>query len=175
MILVGHGAAARDCPRELVSRWKALESARRAKRHPPSAEELELDQKIRAWPRTPATDPYAAGLEALGEALRARLKGVEVLVAYNEFCAPSLEEALVRVLEAGKRRVWVISSMPTPGGVHAEHEIPESIESVRAAWPSATISYAWPFAPELVAEFFAAQLERSGFTVDVASACRTST
>ncbi len=85
VILVGHGAAARDCPRELVSRLKALEGARRARGAPsPSDEERELDRRVRAWPRTPENDPYGAGLERLRAALAARLPAARVVSAFNE-------------------------------------------------------------------------------------------
>ena len=52
-----------------------------------SAEEMELDTKIRQWPRTPETDPYQSGLEAVAAQLHANLGDVLFAVAYNEFCA----------------------------------------------------------------------------------------
>ena len=58
----------KDFPGDIVSKLKRLEAQRRAAGQPMSAEELELDTKIRTWPRTPETDPYQAGLEALGGA-----------------------------------------------------------------------------------------------------------
>ena len=64
LILVGHGGIPKDYPADLVSKMKRLEAQRRAAGQPMSVEELELDTKIRTWPRTPETDPYQAGLEA---------------------------------------------------------------------------------------------------------------
>ena len=58
VILVGHGGIPKGCPQELVTKLKRLEAQRRAANMPPSPEELELDSKIRQWPRTPETDPY---------------------------------------------------------------------------------------------------------------------
>jgi sirohydrochlorin cobaltochelatase len=168
VVLVGHGAAAKDCPRELVSRLKALEGARRARREPPSDEERALDARVRGWPRTEETDPYGAGLDVLRAALAARLPGVRVLVAFNELAAPSLEEAIRGVLSEGVRDVYVVTSMPTPGGVHAEVEIPEALDALRAEHPDARITYAWPFDARAVAELFAAALERAGLTPSAA-------
>ena len=65
VILVGHGGIPKDCPQDLVTKLKRLEAQRRAAKLPPSAEELELDGKIRHWPRTAETDPYQAGPEAV--------------------------------------------------------------------------------------------------------------
>jgi len=84
----------KDCPQELVAKLKRLEGQRRATHVPPSPEELELDKKIRHWPRTDATDPYQAGLESVASQLRTKLRDVLFALAYNEFCTPSLEEAV---------------------------------------------------------------------------------
>jgi sirohydrochlorin cobaltochelatase len=53
-----------------ILKLKRLETQRRAARQPKSEEELELDSKIRSWPRTPESDPYQAGLEALGTPMK---------------------------------------------------------------------------------------------------------
>jgi len=57
VILVGHGGIPKGCPQELVTKLKRLEAQRRAAKMPPSLEEIELDGKIRQWPRTPEADP----------------------------------------------------------------------------------------------------------------------
>src|SRR5688572_25237583 len=91
VVLVGHGGLPQDCPRDLVMRLKALEAQRRTAGGAPTVQELELDARIRQWPRTPDTDPYQAGLEALAGHLRPHLNGALLVVAYNEFCRPTLE------------------------------------------------------------------------------------
>ena len=47
VILVGHGGIPKGCPQELVTKLKRLEGQRRAAKMPASAEEIELDTKIR--------------------------------------------------------------------------------------------------------------------------------
>jgi sirohydrochlorin cobaltochelatase len=160
VILVGHGAPARGFPSEVVARWKMLEGRRRAAGGPPSEEEIALDRQIREFPRTAENDPYAAGLEALGAALAPLLGGAVLLLAYNEFCAPTLEEAVEHAVRGGARRVEVVPSMLTPGGVHAEVEIPEAIERARAAHPGVEIRYAWPFDLAAVARMLADHVRR---------------
>lgn len=158
VILVGHGAVPSDCPRELVSEFKRLEAAARGR---PTPELAAADAKVRSWPRTDKTDPYKPGLEAVAKALRARLGGHLVLEAYNEFCSPSLPEALESALRQGARDITVITTMYTRGGVHSETEIPRLVGEARRRHPGVSIRYAWPFDLEGVASMLAAEVRRA--------------
>jgi sirohydrochlorin cobaltochelatase len=160
VVLVGHGAVARDCPREWVTQLKALEGRRRASGAPMSAEERELDTQVRRWPRTAQTDPYGAGLEALATKVRRRLEGALFAVAYNEFCAPTIEEAVDALVAAGAGEIVVVPSMLTPGGVHSEIEIPEVLAELRVRYPDLTLRYAWPFDLERIAGMLVEHLGR---------------
>ena len=160
VVLVGHGGIAKDCPPELVSKFKRLEAQRRAAGTPPSAEERELDATIRQWPRTDATDPYRAGLEAVGAALRSLLDGSLFALAYNEFCAPSVEESIEDLIRQGATHITVATMMFTPGGAHSEIEIPEVLHGVRARHPDVSIQYAWPFDTSTIAHILNEQVRR---------------
>lgn len=160
VILVGHGGIPKDLPREDVMTLKRLESQRRATGSPPSAEELELDQRIRRWPRTPETDPYRAGLESLAARLRPLLGGGLFAIAYNEYCAPTLEEAAEDLIGQGAQDLTVVSSMATPGGSHSEIEIPETMERLRARHTATRFHYAWPFDLDLIAGLLAEHVHR---------------
>jgi sirohydrochlorin cobaltochelatase len=160
VILVGHGGVPSDCPAELVSEFKRLESA--ARRDPKQAGAFaEADRKIRAWPRTAQTDPYKAGLESIGAALRRALPGRDVRLAYNEFCAPSLETALADAVAGGLKALTVISTMYTRGGIHSELEMPEILDSVRRAHPGLDIRYCWPFDLAEIAGLLAREVSRA--------------
>ena len=145
VVLVGHGGIPRDFPRDLVMKLKRLEGQRRETGTFPTAEEIELDRLIRQWPRTPDNDPYKAGIEALAKQLRPLLSGALFALAYNEYCAPSLQEAIEALIKKGVQEITVVSSMATPGGSHSEVEIPETIEELRRQHSGVTIRYAWPF------------------------------
>ena len=160
VILVGHGGIPRDLPRDLLTKLKALEAKRRATGSEPTREEIDLETRIRRWPRTPATDPYQAGLEALAAHLKPALNGASFAIAYNEFCAPTVEEAVESMMGTGVTTITVVPSMLTPGGSHSEIEIPESLERLRAKHPGIAIRYAWPFDLKEVASMLAAQLRR---------------
>lgn len=159
-ILVGHGGIPKDYPYDAVMKLKRLESQRRASSSAPTAEEIELDTRLRRWPRTPDTDPYQAGLELLAAALRPLLDDPLFAIAYNEYCAPTLEEAVDQLVTAGAREIRVVSSMFTPGGSHAEVEIPETLQSLRKKHPTVVLRYAWPFDLHLIAVMLATQVKR---------------
>ncbi|MDH4187903.1 MAG: CbiX/SirB N-terminal domain-containing protein [Nitrospira sp.] len=160
VILVGHGGIPKGVPQELVTKLKRLEAQRRAAKLLPSPEELELDNKIRQWPRTPETDPYRSGLEAVAARLRANLGEVLFAVAYNEFCAPTLEESVEKLIAQGATHITVTTTMFTPGGSHSEVEIPEILDHLRPQYPDVQLRYAWPFDLNLVANTLAEQITR---------------
>jgi sirohydrochlorin cobaltochelatase len=160
VILVGHGGIPKGCPQELVTKLKRLEAQRRAAGTPMSAEERALDTRIRQWPRTPETDPYQSGLEALAAQLRANLGEVLFAVAYNEFCAPRLEESVEELIKKGATHITVTTTMFTPGGAHSEIEIPEILEQLRKQYPDIVLRYAWPFDLSMVAKLLQEQVAR---------------
>ncbi len=155
VILVGHGGLPEDCPREIVQQFKQLERERKASGKPATSQERELDKRIREWPRTPETDPYQAGLEALARRLEPLLDGAALTLAYNEFCAPALEDAVAQLAERGVTRIIVVPTMLTPGGSHSEIEIPEILKNLRVRYPSLEIRYAWPTNLDLMARMLA--------------------
>lgn len=110
-----------------------------------SAEELELDTKIRTWPRSPETDPYQAGLEALGAQMKPMVNGALFSLAYNEFCGPTLAEAVEDLITQGAQSITIVSTMFTPGGSHSEYEIPRELEELREQHLDVTLHYAWPY------------------------------
>jgi sirohydrochlorin cobaltochelatase len=159
-VLVGHGGVPRDYPRERLTTLRKLEARRRAARSPLSSEEAALERELRAWPRTPETDPYQAGLEELARHLRPHLHPARLVLAYNEFCAPTVAEAVRALAADGTTEIVLVPSMFTPGGIHAEVEIPETIALLRAELPQIDVRYAWPFAGNHLAAFLADHLRR---------------
>lgn len=160
VILVGHGGIPRDCPSELVVKLKRLEGQRRASGTAMSAEERELDARIRHWPRTSSTDPYQSGLEGVAAQLKPQLNGALFAVAYNEFCTPTLEESVEELIKKGATHITVATTMFTPGGSHSEIEIPEILQQLRKQYPEVVLRYAWPFDLALVANTLAEQIRR---------------
>ena len=160
VVLVGHGGIPKDCPQDLVTKLKRLEAQRRAAKLPPSQEEMDLDRTIRRWPRTDATDPYRSGLESVAAELRPLLEGILFAVAYNEFCAPTLEEAVEDLIQQGASQITVTTTMFTPGGSHSEVEIPEILAQLRPRHPGIELRYAWPFDLHQIAETLLQQVRR---------------
>jgi sirohydrochlorin cobaltochelatase len=119
----------------------------------------ELDAKMRAWPRTPANDPFFAGSLELAEYL-SQASGHKVVVGFNEFCNPTIDTAIDQAVEQGADQVVVITPMMTRGGEHSEADIPGAVQRAQARHPAVRMSYAWPFEITAVAQFLAAQVQR---------------
>ena len=100
----------------------------------------------------------APGFERLAAALRQRLPERPVYVAFNEFCAPTIEQAVATAVMAGARDIAVVTTMITPGGSHAERDIPEALERARAEHPDANIHFVWPLDLHSVADMFCVAL-----------------
>ena len=155
LVLVGHGAIAKDCPRDLVRQLKALEGRRQTSGAPPTPAEKALEDRIRHWPRTPVNDPYGAGCERLLHLLRPLLPEMTLKLAYLEFSAPTLEEAVEDLRQRGITTVLIAPSMMTPGGIHSEVDIPQIVDQLQTAHPEMTLHYAWPFDLTKIAQLMA--------------------
>jgi sirohydrochlorin cobaltochelatase len=68
---------------------------------------------------------------AVATALPPHLDGVFFAIAYNEFCAPTLEESVEDLINQGATHITVTTTMFTPVRSHSEVEIPEIRERLR--------------------------------------------
>ena len=163
IILVGHGIPAKDYPKARLSeffRTNRHDSGGEA--HDRDSTDVQVEQlelEIRNWPRTFSNDPYKFGVVHLAERLREQ-SGWPVSIAFNEFCAPTLREAIDEAVQRGAARIIVVSTMITPGGTHSEVDIPRSIEEARRQYANVEIVYAWPFDLERVAAMLEDEVRR---------------
>jgi sirohydrochlorin cobaltochelatase len=169
VVLAMHGAPANDFPPGELAEFFRLHARAEGKgdgtacggepgRGAGADRFTELESRIRRWPRTTANDPYHAASYDLARRL-GEASGLEVVVGFNEFCAPDLDEALDRAASRAER-VVVVTTMMTAGGEHAEEDIPAAVDRARVRNPAVAFVYAWPFEPSGVAAFLAAQIER---------------
>lgn len=162
IVLAMHGAPPIDYPQDELSEFFGLHTRKEhaGKLHPPQLEAryTELEAKIRAWPRTPDNDPFYAGSKALAEHLQVA-SGCKVLLGFNEFCAPSLDESLDHAARTGEGVVVVITPMMTRGGEHSEVDIPQAVKAAQSRHPRVVFHYIWPFDLNQVASFLKAQID----------------
>jgi sirohydrochlorin cobaltochelatase len=92
--------------------------------------------------------------------LRANLGEQLFAGAYNEFCAPTLEESVEELIKKGATHITVTTTMFTPGGSHSEIEIPQILDHLRPQYPGVERRYTWPFDLTLVANTLAEQVKR---------------
>ncbi len=156
VILVGHGMIPADFPKPEAAEFRRLSAA-----DPSSARLKEIEERMRRWPRSPDNDPYRAGLEAIGEALRRALPDHLVLTAYNEFCSPTPQEAAEEAVRRGASEIALMTTMFTRGGVHSETELPEIARELGRRYPQARFRYVWPYDLGAVAAFLSSELRRT--------------
>ena len=114
---------------------------------------------MRNWPRNEQNDPFHVASQELAAHL-SEVSGYEVIVGYNEFCAPSFDEALQSAKNKGATKIIVATPMMTRGGEHAEKDIPAKIEEFSTRYPKIEIVYAWPFDTMQVARFLSEHISR---------------
>lgn len=163
IVLAMHGAPPRDFPHNETAEMFGLH-ARLHGAQGPEADALarrhdEIEGRMRRWPRTADNDAFWAASHELADRLEER-SGVRVVVGFNEFCNPSIEEAVALVVSGGAEDVLVMTPMMTRGGEHSEVDIPAAVERAREAHPGVDIRYAWPFDPDEVAEFLVQHARR---------------
>jgi sirohydrochlorin cobaltochelatase len=163
IVLAMHGVPPSDFPRQELSEFFMLHARfehAAASCDPAWTRYSELEKKLRSWPRNRENDAYFTASFELARELSAAT-ACEVVVGFNEFCGPSLGEALDRAAGSGAGRVVVITPMMTQGGEHSEKDIPGAVERARACHPGVEFVYAWPFPTSDVARFLAGQVTRS--------------
>lgn len=164
VVLAMHGAPPIGFPQEEIMELMSLhhrlhgafveeERARIKSRHD------ELEEKVCRWPRTPENDPFYAASISMAESLSCELDK-EVFVGFNEFCAPTIAEAIAAAAEHNPERIIVITPMMTPGGEHSERDIPAALDKAGKRFPDIEILYAWPFPQKEIASFLASQIRR---------------
>ncbi len=163
IVLAMHGSPPRDFPQHKMGELMALHGRLAQLSGPEKAPVLQryhaLDAEIRNWPRSPENDPFHVFSTALAQELAATT-GNEVIVGYNEFCAPELRLALGEAARRGAGRIIVVTPMMTRGGEHAEMEIPAIIQEFRHTHPQIETIYAWPFEKMEIALFLQQHIAR---------------
>jgi sirohydrochlorin cobaltochelatase len=163
IVLAMHGVPANDFPRDELREFFELHSRLEMSPGPrdPALEirHKDLEDRVMRWPRTPRNDPYHAASYELARALRAAC-GLEVIVGFNEFCSPGVEEALARAVAEGAGAIILVTSMLTRGGEHAERDIAQALERARKTFPDVRMIYAWPFETEAIARFLAEHIAK---------------
>jgi sirohydrochlorin cobaltochelatase len=163
IVLVMHGMPPVDFPREELAEFFRLHSIIEAG----EGGDLRLLQdryasladKVRNWPRNEQNDPFYAASGDLAAHL-GQESGHEVIVGYNEFCAPTIEEALQLAADKNANKIIVATPMMTRGGNHAERDIPAAMDRFRKLHPEVQVIYTWPFDTGQVAKFLSDHISR---------------
>lgn len=156
VVLAAHGAPATDYPPMRVGMLMMLEFGGGPIRRLGFLQRWrgKLADEIATWPRTADNDPYKVAVERLAEALSERT-GYPVIPGYNEFCLPTIGEAIDRAVAEGAREVVVAPTMLLRGNQHTESEIRDAVEAAGRRHPQAAIHYAFPYEQQLLVTLLA--------------------
>jgi sirohydrochlorin cobaltochelatase len=159
IVLVMHGMSPKDFPPQEKGEFFRLKNQIEQQGMKDGLARFQaLENKMRRWPRNTANDPFfVAAYELAGTLQRAR--GCEVIVGFNEFCAPSMQEALDDAASRKPEKVIVITPMMIRGGSHSEVEIPQDVEAARKRHPGTSFVYVWPYETLPIAEFLSRQID----------------
>ncbi|UCE97255.1 MAG: CbiX/SirB N-terminal domain-containing protein [Dehalococcoidia bacterium] len=147
-VLVMQGIPPRDFPQyevaELFTLSTRLKYTYGVEREALEKRHTELDKKIRNWPRTEHNDPLIASSHQLSTLLK-QTTNYEVIVAYNEYCSPSVDEALDLAVRSGADKIVVIPMSMVSVGGQLEVDIAKAIEHAQSWRIGIPITCAWPF------------------------------
>lgn len=107
-------------------------------------QEQKISRELKNWPRSLENDAFSCESQKLAERVKER-GGYDILeVGYDQFAAPSVAEAIEKVIAKGAHRVIVVPTMFTRGGVHVETDIPQTVTALQKQYPEVEIMYAGP-------------------------------
>ena len=163
VVLVMHGVPPIDFPKEEMMELFGLQHrqahASESEREALQKRHEKLEEKMRNWPRTPDNDPYHAASLEIASKLEVIL-GERVFVGFNEFCAPTIENAIGEAASQSPDKIIVTTPMMTRGGEHSEKDIPFAVERAQELYPGVEIVYAWPYDISDVTGFLAKHVKR---------------
>jgi len=83
-------------------------------------------------------------------------------VGYNEFCAPTIAEAIDQAVAGGAAQIIVAPTMLLRGNQHTEAEISAIVAEAREQHPDVVPRYAWPFDDDRVVSLFVEHILANG-------------
>jgi sirohydrochlorin cobaltochelatase len=155
-IIAAHGTPPLDMPRKLMLEYMMLHGGMRVRGSKQDKRHDELDEMVRNWPRTDK-DAYWAGTIKLGKMLETMI-GSETIVAYNEFCGPSIKEAFEKAVNDKAKKIFVISPMWEPNNRHSAVDVLQSVYRAKKKYPKIEIIYAWPYGYDKIIKCLCGQL-----------------
>ena len=162
VVLAMHGVPPLDFPRgemmELFGLHAKLEHVAGPDKEELQRRHNELEERMRRWPRTPENDPYFHASFDIAKKIE-EILGEKVFVGFNEFCAPTIEEAIGTAAANSPDKIIVVTPMMTRGGEHSERDIPNAIQRAQKLYPGLEIVYTWPYDVSDVAAFLAQHIE----------------
>jgi len=161
IIFLGHGAFPSDFPHEKLKRYLFLRSKffKKNLNEKEKKEFKKLEKEILSYKRTKKNDSHFYFHKKLSKEIQKKLK-IKCFFAFNEFCAPLLEDVIKSLYEKYKKADILIVPTMFSGGNHIEKEIPEKIKKLKKKYKGMKLYYLLPFENELIIEFFVKSIKK---------------
>ena len=143
IVLAMHGSPPNDFPMQEMAFFYGIHL--REEHDPAGVDEASkqrahaIEEKMKSWPRT------ADNIQ--------QVTGIETFVGFNEFCNPTIQAVLLKAIKTSPEKIFITTTMVTPGGDHQEVEIPEAINEIAQQYPAIEFTYVWPYDLRAVASF----------------------
>ena len=133
VVLAVHGVPPSDWPQQ-----------NRALSEPMERQDHRISKGVRLRPSTPENDAFSAETEELAQRVKEK-GGYDILeVGHNEFGGQSVAEAIEKVIAQGARRVIVVPTMFTKGGIQIEGDTSRTVTALQEEHPEVEIIYTQP-------------------------------
>ncbi len=154
IVLLGHGAFPSDFPKNKISKYLGLRQKfmKKELNNKEKNDFKKLENEILKFKRTKKNDPHFYFHKKLTRVIEKELK-IKCFFAFNEFCAPLLEDSIKKIYERDKNaEILIIPTMFT-GGIHIQRDIPQKVREIKKKYKVAKINY-FPFKEEFISDFF---------------------
>ncbi|MEO0271272.1 MAG: CbiX/SirB N-terminal domain-containing protein [candidate division WOR-3 bacterium] len=155
IIFVGHGSVPYDFPQEKLKKYFFLRSKKmKGELNKEEKKEfLNLERELHYFERNAENDPHYFFHKKLKDEIEKELN-IKCYFAFNEFCAPNLEEVIEEIVKnENNSEIFIVPTMFT-GGHHTDEEIKEEIEKIKEKFKNLRIKYLYPFNFEYIKELF---------------------
>ncbi len=159
IVFAAHGSPPLDFPKKELSEFFSLHDKQNRTTEETTRFKA-LESKMLNHFRNEQNDPYFFATYDIAKNLERKTE-MKVFVGFNEFCKPTISEAIDKAVESGNNVILIVTPMLTRGGSHAEKDIPEIIDKCQNKYLNVTFTYVWPFNPVYIAEFLHQQIKES--------------
>lgn len=164
VVLAMPGVLPKDFPpheRHVLYRLRARMKYISVNKHPEDEDRLnELLRKARCWPRTAQNDPLHFSAQELASEL-SQVTGYRVILGFNQYDTPTLEEALVQAFAREAEKIVLINPLAANGVSLAKSESFISNQRIQNRCLEIQVDFSYSFSADKMVELLEEQLGKN--------------